>query len=71
MQPNKGCELDNVKSNEGIKFYSDTAHGTPVYRLYNPAAGVGAHFYTTNLNEKNHLVSVGWKYEGISWYGLA
>lgn len=51
---------------EGTAFYS--GGNTPVYRLYNAAAGVGSHFVTTSLNEKNSLVSRGWKYEGIAWY---
>ncbi len=36
-----------------------------MYRLYNPNSG--EHFYTADENEKNNLVSVGWKYEGIGW----
>lgn len=38
----------------------------PMYRLYNPNSG--EHFYTANLTEKNHLASIGWRYEGIGWY---
>lgn len=34
-------------------------------RLYNPYSG--EHFYTSNVAEKNNLVSLGWKYEGIGW----
>ena len=37
-----------------------------MYRLYNPNSG--EHFYTGYTSEKNHLVEVGWKYEGIAWY---
>ena len=37
-----------------------------MYRLYNPNSG--EHFYTAAKAERNHLVSVGWKYEGIAWY---
>ncbi|MFC0275926.1 GH25 family lysozyme [Enterococcus devriesei] len=38
----------------------------PMYRLYNP--NNYEHFYTANLNEKNHLVKIGWgRYEGIAW----
>ena len=40
--------------------------GEPVYRLYNPNAG--DHHYTLSGYEKDYLVSVGWKYEGIAWY---
>lgn len=36
-----------------------------MHRLYNPNSG--EHFYTSNVNEKNHLTNVGWNYEGISW----
>ena len=36
-----------------------------MYRLYNPYSG--EHFYTSDTNEKNHLASIGWNYEGIGW----
>ena len=36
-----------------------------MYRLYNPNSG--EHFYTGSNEEKNTLVSAGWKYEGIAW----
>ncbi len=36
-----------------------------VYRLYNK--NNGEHFYTTNKKEKEHLESLGWRYEGIAW----
>ena len=39
--------------------------GISMYRLYNPNSG--EHFYTSNEKEKNNLVSLGWKYEGIGW----
>lgn len=37
----------------------------PLYRLYNPHNG--EHFYTPELQEKNTLVSWGWKDEGVDW----
>ena len=37
-------------------------------RLYNPNSG--EHFYAEKLDEKNHLVSLGWKCEGIAWTSL-
>ena len=40
--------------------------GTPIYRLYNPNAG--DHHYTGSSKERDNLVKLGWKYEGISWY---
>ncbi len=43
-----------------------TDNGTcTMHRLYNPNSG--EHFYTANDTEKNYLVSLGWKYEGIGW----
>ncbi|MCR4653958.1 MAG: hypothetical protein K5744_09770 [Eubacterium sp.] len=30
----------------------------------------GSHHYTTGLTEAKHLVAVGWKDEGIAWYGV-
>ncbi|WP_300123364.1 hypothetical protein [uncultured Enterococcus sp.] len=39
-----------------------------VYRLYNP--NTSNHFYTTNSAEKDKLVRVGWRYEGIAFYGI-
>ena len=36
-----------------------------MYRLYNPNSG--EHFYTSNKDERDHLKSVGWRYEGIGW----
>lgn len=53
---------------EGISFYAPKSSSKPVYRLYNPAAGLGSHFVTGDGYEKNSLVSRGWKYEGVAWY---
>ena len=36
-----------------------------MYRLYNPNSG--EHFYTSDEQEMNVLVSRGWKYEGVGW----
>ncbi len=43
-----------------------TVSTIPMYRLYNPNSG--EHFYTSVNAEKKHLVSLGWRYEGIGWY---
>lgn len=56
---------------EGIAWYSDDNHGFAVRRHFNPAAGLGAHHYTSDENESRHLINnAGWADEGISWYGL-
>lgn len=36
-----------------------------MYRLYN--ANSGEHFYTSNADEADYLVTVGWTYEGVGW----
>lgn len=36
-----------------------------MHRLYNPNSG--EHFYTARTAEKNHLVAIGWNYEGKAW----
>ncbi|MGG5373425.1 C39 family peptidase [Enterococcus sp. AZ196] len=38
----------------------------PIYRVYNPNSG--EHLHTMNGNERNHLVRLGWRDEGISMY---
>ena len=36
-----------------------------LYRFYNPYTG--EHFYTASTEERDTLVPLGWKYEGIGW----
>ncbi|MGY3723785.1 BspA family leucine-rich repeat surface protein, partial [Lactococcus garvieae] len=36
---------------EGVAFYTPKAGGKPVYRLFNPKAGIGAHFMTADSYE--------------------
>ena len=40
-----------------------------MHRLYNPYSG--EHFYTASVVERDHLVGVGWSYEGIGWVAPA
>lgn len=44
---------------------SNAQETVDMHRLYNPNSG--EHFYTANTAEKDHLVKVGWKYEGLGW----
>lgn len=37
----------------------------PMYRLYTEVTG--EHFYTGSLAERDNLMEIGWKYEGIAW----
>lgn len=39
--------------------------GYAMYRLYNPNSG--EHFYTSSVDERNHLMWCGWKAEGTAW----
>ena len=38
---------------------------TVMHRLYNPNSG--EHFYTASEVERDHLIGVGWNYEGAGW----
>jgi len=40
-----------------------------MYRMYNPYSG--EHFYTAKAAERDQLVKVGWKYEGVGWIAPA
>lgn len=59
---------------EGLAFYSASENdekAVALYRLYNPnATQVGMHHYTLDINERDTLVHLGWKDEGIAWYGF-
>ena len=62
---------------EGVGWYSDDARGTPLYRQFNPNVNPsaprnnsGSHNYTTSKAEHDRLVAIGWKGEGIAWYGM-
>lgn len=48
------------------KIRADDITGVGMYRLYNRESG--EHFYTKDGQEKQKLVNLGWKYEGIGWY---
>lgn len=54
---------------EGVAFYAPKTGGKAIYRLFNPKAGIGAHFVTGDANEKNVLTKAPkeWKYEGVAW----
>ncbi|HJJ00458.1 MAG TPA: hypothetical protein OIM11_04845 [Coriobacteriaceae bacterium] len=64
-------------SDEGIGWYSDEAMGVGLHRLFNPNVdpnaprnNSGSHHYTTSDEERDHLVSIGWRYEDYGWYGV-
>lgn len=62
---------------EGTGWYSDDSKGVALYRQFNPNVdpsaarnNSGSHNYTTSKSENDYLVSVGWRAEGIGWYGV-
>lgn len=58
--------------NEGVSFYAPKTSGKDIYRLFNPKAGLGAHFVTADANEKKTLTTKPneWKYEGVAWKAI-
>ena len=64
-------------SDEGIGWYSDDNEAVGLHRLFNPNVdpsaptnNSGSHHYTTSEVERDHLVSIGWRYEDFGWYGV-
>ncbi|EOH88515.1 glycoside hydrolase family 73 protein [Enterococcus pallens] len=55
----------NNSNNNGGNAVKPIVEKVAMHRLYNPNSS--EHFYTANAGEKNNLVAVGWKYEGIAW----
>ena len=45
--------------------YEEELNAVSMYRLYNRNSG--EHFYTSDVKERDTLISLGWKYEGIGW----
>lgn len=46
--------------------YAEDIGRVDMHRLYHPITQ--EHFYTGDQNEKNHLIKVGWQYEGIGFH---
>lgn len=57
-------DKSSSESSTGSSSGSSASYGN-VYRLYNP--NTGEHFYTSGARERDGLVKLGWKYEGIGW----
>jgi len=55
---------------EEIGWYSDPNETVPLYREYNPNMFSCNHNYTKDKEEHDGLVSIGWRDEGIGWYGV-
>lgn len=59
----------NVDLNYSYYNMIDSDEPGAMFRLYNPNSG--EHFYTASTLEGNHLINVGWRYEGVSWIAPA
>ena len=59
----------NEWKGENLSFKALPAGDVAVHRLYNPANG--DHFYTASEDEVAALQPLGWKDEGVSWYGAS
>lgn len=53
-----------LTSNDQVTYLQEDAT-VDMYRLYNK--NTGEHLYTADVVEKNHLISIGWRYEGVGW----
>ena len=50
---------------KGEEDTEDKVAAQDMHRLYNPYSG--EHFYTASTDERDYLIEVGWKYEGVGW----
>lgn len=51
-----------------VAYHAPGREPAPVYRLWNPSSG--EHLFTTSLAEYRGLPGLGWRPEGVAWYGL-
>lgn len=57
------------KSSTGAKRMPKSG-AAPLYRQYNLNAFSNNHNYTLSRNENDYLIGLGWRSEGIGWYGV-
>lgn len=50
---------------------SGTSMRVPVYRLYNPYSKYGLHHLTTSVQERDRLISLGWKLDGTVFVAVS
>ncbi len=66
-----GWTFESKDYNEdGAAWYSDDQERVPLYREYNPNEFANNHNYTTDKGEHDSLLGLGWKDEGLAWYGV-
>ena len=68
QKPNVTFKVNGKLANSDIQVIATVtvnANSVTMYRLYDRYTG--EHFYTSDVSERDHLVSVGWSYEGVGW----
>ena len=68
QKPNVTFKVNGKLANSDIQVIATVtvnANSVTMYRLYDRYTG--EHFYTSDVSERDHLVSVGWPYEGVGW----
>ena len=62
-----GC-LNAGWNYEGVAFNSAAPDQVTQYRLWNPNAVRGAWHFTGSTEERDRLIELGWRYQGVGWY---
>lgn len=62
---NQGNSGQTTNQGNSGQTNAKPANTVAMQRLYNPNSG--EHFYTANTHERDSLVRVGWRYEGVGW----
>ena len=65
VDPEEPVDPEDPEDPQDPEDPEEPAKTIEMHRLYNPNSG--EHFYTGNVEEKDHLVELGWNYEGVAW----
>ena len=59
------AKKDSDKGDSEAEEAEEKVETIELYRLYNPYTG--EHLFSTSASERDSLVPLGWKYEGVAW----
>lgn len=62
-------DLGSAEASMDVQVVNPSVMQYVMYRVYNPNSG--EHFFTNRAAEKNYLVSLGWRNEGLAWFRSA
>jgi len=54
-----------------VTVSASSEDGLPIYRLFNPYEQKNYHLFTASSAERDFLMSLGWKLDGIAWFAAA